>query len=176
MNILWRELLAPKGDHLQSLPSINSTRTQRSAQDYELQKESEFWVKHHHSLGNYKVVFPVIMVIVFPILIFIVDIMPLIILPLILQNEVEVDDDGDLGEGPNGGFFFIVYVIAGIHLLIDIVIFTKIVLWIRRLQSHTVADSFYIGHELQYMAYCFFFFLFGGELSKSLLILMDDGL
>merc|ERR1719242_91313 len=98
--------------------------TVRSVEDVRMIQKSEFWERHHSTLGNYKKVFPIVMLLIFPILIFALDIIPWIILNALHQHNV-------------------MYIMAAIHFLCDLLIFGFIIYWIHRIGM--IADKFGIG-------------------------------
>lgn len=152
MNTFWREILDPQLQKLQNSQTFSDQpRTARAQEDWEIHKDSLFWMKYHSTLGNYKIMFPVMMCIVFPILIFILDVAPYYILQI-----------------PNHHHYSLwFYCLEMAHFVCYLVIFGNIWKWIRRIQS--VADSYGIGTELQQIEWCFAIFVLLGQIAEVLI-------
>ena len=173
MNTFWRAILDPqlqkhqsqnpksqKGindkskDQIASLSDVRSLetrRTSRAQEDWKKQQDSLWWDEHHSTIGNYKKVFPVAMCLVFPTVIFVLEVVPYYIFQI--QN--------------HEAYSLYFFVLEVVHLVCYLVIFGNIWKWIRRIQS--VADSFGIGIELQQIAKCLGIFILLGQIAEVLM-------
>jgi len=143
-NMMWVDKLSKR----QSSLGIPLDARKKSIDNCQVRQKNKFWDNHRSTLGNYKKVFPVAMLVVFPILLSGHSIIPGMILHK--DNEVEVQ-----------------YVTAAANFVCHVIFFGGVCYWIYRILR--VHDKFEIGHELKYINFVWIVFLTLGQMVKIVL-------
>ena len=154
--MIWREKLSGGQDEVVEENQLKThSDTVRSAEDVRLIEESKFWEEHHSTFGNYKKVFPMVMLVGFPTLI-----ITLSVIPWIICDAANHD--------------LVVHVMAAIHFVCYLLIFGLILYWIHRIGQ--IADKFGIGTELKAINLCFVTFVIAKGVAEVIEVLILDDL